>query len=102
MVMLLIGSSMLCSDSTKNIRPDLKRHRPLIIVRKTYKHIVECAIQSFNPGSTAGPDKLRPQHLKETCTKQTGEGRSQLIAALTSLANSMLAGKINKPTYIYN
>lgn len=55
---------------------------------------VEQAIQSFNPGSAAGPDKLRPQYLIELCAKQTGEAVSWLLSALSSLANIMLAGRV--------
>lgn len=50
---------------------------------------VEQAIQSFNPGSAAGPDKLRPQYLKELGAKQMGEAGSRILSALTSLARQV-------------
>ena len=47
------------------------------------------AIRSFGPGSAAGPDQLKPQHLKELTTRQTGEAGSRLVTALASLASNV-------------
>ena len=48
------------------------------------------AIKSFPPGSSGGPDGLRPQHLKDLTEKQVG---GTLLASLTNLTNFILAGK---------
>ena len=56
--------------------------------------IIEKTIRSFNPGSAAGPDKLRPQHLKELISRQTGAAGTRLLSALTSITNMLLAGRV--------
>lgn len=48
------------------------------------------AISSFPPGSAAGPDGLRPQHLKDLA--QCGEAGSGFIDALTDFVNFVLDG----------
>jgi len=52
---------------------------------------VEAAIQSFLSGSSAGPDGLRPHHLKDLITGITCE--HQLLLAITDILNIILEGK---------
>jgi hypothetical protein len=52
------------------------------------------SIISFPPGSGAGPDGLRPQHLKDLISKSNGEEGSKLLTALTDLTNIILSGEI--------
>ena len=49
------------------------------------------AIKSFPAGSSGGPDKLRPQHLKDMTEKQIG---NSLLVSLTNFTNFILAGKV--------
>ncbi|XP_055353426.1 uncharacterized protein LOC129599261 [Paramacrobiotus metropolitanus] len=51
------------------------------------------AVKSFPAGSSAGPDGLRPQHLKEMVSVP-GETGGSLLSALSKLANLALSGKI--------
>ena len=50
--------------------------------------------KAFNPSSAAGPDRLRPQHLKELISHRSGEAGSRLLSALTSVTNLVLSGKV--------
>jgi len=52
---------------------------------------VKAAIQSFPSGSSAGPDGLRPHHLKDLITGITCE--HPLLLAITDLLNIILEGK---------
>ena len=52
---------------------------------------VRAAIQSFPNGSAAGPDGLRPQHLKDLLVGAPDD--SQLLVAVTDLTNLLLEGK---------
>jgi hypothetical protein len=52
------------------------------------------AITSFPPGSGAGPDGLRPQHLKDLTTMKTGTAGTGLVEALTDFVNHILAGLV--------
>jgi hypothetical protein len=52
---------------------------------------VRAAIQSFPNGSAAGPDGLRPQHLKDLLLGSTDD--NPLLLATTDLINLLLAGK---------
>jgi len=52
---------------------------------------VKAAIQSFPSGSSAGPDGLRPRHLKDHITGITCE--QQLILAITDLLKIILEDK---------
>ena len=56
------------------------------------------AIRSFGPSSAAGPDHLKPQHLKELTTRKTGEAGTRLINALTAFINLLIAGAV--PTIV--
>ena len=51
---------------------------------------VRKAIMSFPAGSSAGPDGLRPQHLKDLINCQ--ERGSDLLTALTGFVNIALSG----------
>ena len=51
---------------------------------------VKKAIQSFPNGSAAGPDGLRPQHLKDLLVG--ANDNNPLLVAITDLTNLMLAG----------
>ncbi|HSN24205.1 MAG TPA: hypothetical protein VLS45_08585, partial [Methylomicrobium sp.] len=53
---------------------------------------VRAAIQSFPNGSAAGPDGLRPQHLKDMLTAASDD--SPLLATITELTNLLLEGKV--------
>jgi len=52
---------------------------------------VRAAIQSFPNGSAAGPDGLRPQHLKDLLLGAPDD--NQLLSAVTDLTNLLLEGK---------
>ena len=52
---------------------------------------VRASIQSFPNGSLAGPDGLRPQHLKDLLTGARDD--SQLLVAVTDLTNLLLEGR---------
>jgi hypothetical protein len=49
------------------------------------------AIKSFPPGSSGGPDGLRPQHLKDMSEKQVG---GKLSISLMNFVNFVMAGQI--------
>ena len=51
-------------------------------------------IASFPAGSSAGPDGLRPQHLKDMLAEGPSDASlSPLLIALTSFCNLVLEGK---------
>ena len=52
------------------------------------------AIASFDSGSSAGLDGLRPAHLKDLTSRSAGEARPRLVKALTRLVNLALRGEI--------
>ena len=52
------------------------------------------AIRSFPSTSAAGPDGLRPQHLKDMIGYAAGEGGHLLLKALTEFINFTLEGKV--------
>ena len=53
---------------------------------------VRTAVQAFPSGSSAGPDGLRPQHLKDLLLGAADD--NPLLAAVTDLINLLLAGKV--------
>ncbi|KAF0306974.1 Retrotransposable element SLACS protein [Amphibalanus amphitrite] len=55
---------------------------------------VAASIASFDTGSSAGLDGLRPAHLKDLTTRSTGEAGVRLISALTALVNLVLSGDV--------
>ena len=58
---------------------------------------VSKAIRSFPCASAAGPDGLRPQHLKDMIGAAAGEGGNILLQALTRFVNLVLEGKVTPP-----
>ena len=52
------------------------------------------AIKSFPAGSAGGIDGMRPQHIKDMTTADTGETGQRLISRLTEFANVCLAGNV--------
>ena len=57
------------------------------------KSAVVRAIKSFPNGSAGGPDKLRPQHLKDIL-QATGEEESSFLDSLVSLCSLVLEGGV--------
>ena len=55
---------------------------------------ITSAIASFDTGSSAGLDGLRPAHLKDMTSRSAGEAGPRLTKALTSLVNFALRGEI--------
>ena len=51
-------------------------------------------ILSFHAGASAGPDGLRPGHLRSLVTHGSAEAGSRLLSALTDLVNVMLRGEV--------
>ena len=58
------------------------------ILSTSSAHVLS-AIKSFPPGSSSGPDCLRPQHLKDMSERQVG---GTLIVSLTNFVNLILSG----------
>ena len=52
------------------------------------------AIRTFVPGSAAGPDGLRPQHLKDLTSASAGDAGRRLLASLTNFTNMCLRGRV--------
>ena len=50
------------------------------------------AIRSFPCGSAGGPDKLRPQHLKDLLQLLGNESENPLLSALVDFCNLILRG----------
>ncbi|XP_011555023.3 uncharacterized protein LOC105386209 [Plutella xylostella] len=61
------------------------------------------AIASFNNGSAAGLDGIRPEHLKELTSVGAGDSGVNLLGSICSLANFMLKGMVNREVcpYLY-
>jgi Reverse transcriptase (RNA-dependent DNA polymerase) len=55
---------------------------------------VLAAVKSFAPGSAAGLDCLRPQHLKDMLALNIGDAGRKLLCRLTEFVNLCLAGRI--------
>ena len=55
---------------------------------------VRATITSFDTGSSAGLDGLRPAHLKDLTSRSAGEAGVRLTAALTGLVNMALSGEL--------
>ena len=51
-------------------------------------------IMSFRDAASAGPDGLRPGHLRSLVAHCSAEAGSRLLSALTDLINVMLRGKV--------
>jgi hypothetical protein len=52
------------------------------------------AVKTFVPGSAAGPDGLRPQHLKDLTSASAGDAGRRLLASLTNFTNMCLRGRV--------
>ena len=55
---------------------------------------VVAALGSFDTGSSAGLDGLRPAHLKDMTSRLAGEAGVRLVAALTKLVNLIIDGAV--------
>ena len=55
------------------------------------------SVTSFDTGSSAGLDGLRPAHLKDLTSRSAGEAGARLITALTALVNLALRGEVPHP-----
>jgi hypothetical protein len=67
--------------------PDPNGYSAIQVTEKEVMHV----IRTFPPGSSAGPDGIRPQHILDLVTCQ--ENGSTLLASITGLVNSLLDGK---------
>ncbi len=52
------------------------------------------AIRSFPNGSAGGPDRLRPQHLKDLLLHAAGDADSQFLTSLASFCTLVLEGRV--------
>ena len=52
------------------------------------------AVTSFPAGSAAGPDGIRPAHLKDLMSRESGEAGEELRNALTEFINVVLKGEV--------
>ena len=55
---------------------------------------VVASIASFDNGSSAGLDGLRPAHLKDLTSRSSGEAGVRLIRSLTAFLNLVLRGEV--------
>jgi hypothetical protein len=53
-------------------------------------------VAHFPAGSSGGPDGLRPQHLKDLLSQNTGAAGTKLLGSLTEVTNLILAGGVPK------
>ena len=58
-------------------------------------NMVSRAVTSFSAGSAGGPDKLKPQYLKDLLSFSAGDAASRLLEALTSVLNLISSGGVN-------
>ena len=106
-IRLLSSSNEIASDSpeviaalrAKHPSPPLKLEMPLEPDSSTKPWVstdseVVAAMSSFNTGSGAGLDGLRPAHLKDLICRTTGEAGIRLVTELRKLVNVALQGKI--------
>ena len=70
--------------------PEEGIHQP----RTASRRDISKAINSFKPGSAAGPDGLRPGHLKQLVCKSVGETGNRLLGTLTVFVNLVLSGNV--------
>ena len=101
-ICLLCSTDTIAEASTATLQQLLPKHPPAPADKRAPASIpwepllasvdhLSAAIRSFPPGSSGGPDGLRPQHLKDLTEKQVG---GSLLASLTNLTNFILAGKV--------
>lgn len=64
---------------------------------------VAIALGTFHPGSAAGLDGLRPEHLRELISPSAGDNGPRLLESLTRLCNFLLKGLLNPEAcpYLY-
>jgi len=58
---------------------------------------IQAAISSFPHGSGAGPEGLRPQHLKDCISISAGDASTSLLTSLTELVNHLTNGHLPTP-----
>ena len=63
----------------------------LLLLHRRFKSRLQRSVQLFPSSSAAGPDGLRPQHLKDLLVG--APNNSQLLVAVTYLTNLLLEGK---------
>jgi len=83
-------------DELRRLRsaaPSDRRSEPITDVQplQVSPLAVRVSLQSFHNGSAAGPDGLRPQHLKDLLLGAPND--NQLLSAVTDLTNLLLEGK---------
>ena len=69
--------------------PEEGIHQP----RTASRRDINKAIDYFKPGSAAGPDGLRPGHLKQLVGKSVGETGNWLLRTLAVFFNLVLSSK---------
>ena len=52
------------------------------------------AINSFPPGSSGGPDGLRPIHIKDMISRSAGDAGAKLLSSVTKFVNPVLRGSV--------
>ena len=52
------------------------------------------AINSFPPGSSGGPDGLRPIHIKDMISRSAGDAGARLLSSITKFVNLVLRGSV--------
>jgi hypothetical protein len=62
---------------------------------KVREESVAQALNTFNSGSAAGLDGIRPVHLKELTSSSAGDNGRRLLGCLTKLCNFLLEGRLN-------
>ena len=79
------------------IRPQNRRSIPQMIIEpvRVTASEVEQAVRSFPAGSTGSLSGLRPQQLKDSLTKPSGDAAQQLLLTLTELVNLDLSGNVS-------
>ena len=55
---------------------------------------IELAIRSMNTASAAGPDGLRPSHLKQLVGRDSGAERDQLLNSIQAFATACASGDV--------
>ena len=82
-------------NKLKDKHPD--RHRNSVIPDRSDtesilvgKEDVKRSIESFPPGSSGGPDRLLPQHLKDMTADSLGEPAYKLVDALVEFYNKVV------------
>ena len=61
---------------------------------QTSSDMVDVGIRSFPNSSSAGPDGLRPRHLKDLTASELGESASRLREALARFVDLLSAGEV--------